>query len=69
MELDILQRLAQLTREQPGAVYSFRGWYDAATQEHHHILEFTSGAEQWRSVGTSPGEAYCELRRRMVMGE
>jgi hypothetical protein len=68
-ELPIDERLERLAREHPGSVLQHRLWYQSDADETHHILQFTDGAESWSAVGTSLGAAYCELRRKMVIGE
>ena len=67
--MDILQRLEELARQHPGAIYRIRGWFAPAATEMHFIIEFLTGAEQWSAVGNNIESAYCELRRKMVIGE
>jgi hypothetical protein len=68
-EFNVEQRMEKLARDHPGGVICHRLWYQANADEMHHIVDLRYGDDAWTATGTSLGMAYCELRRKMEMGE
>jgi len=68
-ELTVEQRMEKLARDHPGGVVHHRQWFQKSDAEMHHIIELRCDDDAWAATGTSPGLAYCELRRKMEMGE
>ena len=68
-EATVEDRMERLARKHPGGVLTHRLWFQADVEEMHHIVEFRDGDEAWAATGTSLGMAYCDLRRKMTMGE
>jgi hypothetical protein len=66
--MDILARIETLCAEHPGAIIHLRCWWSREANEMHYILSWTDQMESWTATGSSLGEAYCELRRQMVIG-
>jgi hypothetical protein len=68
-EAIVEDRMEKFARDHPGGVFYHRLWFQRTIGEMHHILQFTDRDESWTATGTSLGLAYCELRRKMEMGE
>ena len=63
---DILERMEKLAKKHPATIIRLGVW-------HGHdsgmlwIAEFHRDSELYSGRGASPGEAYCDMRRAMVM--
>ena len=68
-EATVEDRMEKLARDHPGGILTHRQWYQADAEEMHHIIEFRYGDDAWSATGTSLGMAYCDLRRKMTVGE